>query len=191
MSSKLQLSIRELSAFQAFLNNMRILRRRTKRPAIVAMVGLSGSGKSSVASEISRVIGGTVIEGDEIRMELRKRKVSYNNVHFMVDMAVAEVLRGGGNPVIDSDFIDSSKRRTTLSQARRAGAQTCFVRVVCDRDIMIGRILWSGTNDFFEGAATPWKGSGRERGIVIKLREFWRRTPLHYRWSAKDGGNGN
>jgi len=45
----------------------------TQTPVIVAIIGLVGSGKSSVAQELAKHIGATVIEGDDIRIELRKQ----------------------------------------------------------------------------------------------------------------------
>ena len=58
--------------------------------------------------------------------------------------------------------------------------------------MVAGRIITANyrniTEDFFGGASSKWQGSEQNKGAVVKLREMWRRTPLHYHWVNKGGG---
>ena len=68
-----KLTKKERAAQDAFMAKLDIKKRKTEKPVIVAVIGLVGSGKSSVAQELAKHIGATVIEGDDIRIELRKQ----------------------------------------------------------------------------------------------------------------------
>ncbi|MBI4134825.1 MAG: AAA family ATPase [Candidatus Sungbacteria bacterium] len=186
------LTSKEVIAEYSFLAALRFPRRKTKRPVVVAMIGLVGFGKNTVARVLSREIGAVVIEGDAIRVALRKTKSRYEAARRIAEHAAIETIQRGSNVVIDSDFADSVKRREIEKVARGVGARVVFVRVVCHPDIAIGRILstkfQSTPDDFFGGASSAWHGDKRLVGIIVKLREMWRRTPHHYTWSRDGGG---
>ncbi|MBU2578296.1 dephospho-CoA kinase [Patescibacteria group bacterium] len=193
---KEKLTWKEESAKKNFLDSiMRFftiqpgkVRCRTKKPIIVGMIGLIGSGKSSVAQELASHIGATVIEGDVIRILLRKEKEKYDNTRKIAEDVGLEIIKASGNVIFDSDHIDSKKRASLRSKAKEAKTQLIFVRTYAEIDNMIGRNMKESPNEFFSGASTPWQGSAQERGTVVKLREMIRRIPHHYRWTNKTGG---
>ena len=157
------------------------------------MIGLVGSGKSSVATELGKHIGATVVSGDEIRIELRKQGERYERARAIVENVVMRLVTEGKNIILDSDFIDAKKRASLREKARKAGVRLVFVcTYVDDLDVQIGRIVTAdyhnAVDDFFGGASTKWDGSAQSKGAVVKLREMWRRTALHYRWVNKGGG---
>src|SRR3989344_4709532 len=49
-----KLTAKEERAQKAFVSNLKYASRKTKEPVIVAMIGLIGSGKSSVATELAK-----------------------------------------------------------------------------------------------------------------------------------------
>lgn len=159
-------------------------------PVIVAMVGLVGSGKSTVAREIARRINGTVIEADEIRTMLRQYRHGYDHVWLIAELLALTVLRRGGNPVLDSDFIDRYKRASLRQRAEAAGVRLALVRTHCHPHITIGRAGSASypADSFMGGASSPWKGEGFATGAVVKIGEWERRRPNHYDWSPKGGG---
>lgn len=167
-------------------------KRKTKKPLVIALAGLVGSGKNLVAKALAKHIGAVVIGADDVRVELRKRGESYGRVRTIVEQAALEILKRGGSVVLDSDFAGVEKRGSLRKKMQRAGARIMFVRVHCNPDAAIGRIISAHyrarADDFFGGAFSVWKGSARVKGAVVKIREMWRRTPLHYRWSEKGGG---
>ncbi|HCR52558.1 TPA: hypothetical protein DIV48_02830 [Candidatus Kaiserbacteria bacterium] len=184
------LTKKERAAQDTFMAALRIKKRRTKQPIIVALIGLVGSGKSSVAQELAKHIGATVIEGDAIRIELRKQKARYEGTRGIAESVALEVIQRGGNAILDFDFIDAKKRATVRQKARRAGVRTIFVCTYCDHDVMAGRVISAAyhAGGFFGGASSRWKGNAQSKGAVVKLREMWRRTPHHYRWVNTGGG---
>lgn len=187
-----RLTAKERAAEQKYLAELAIAKRLTERPVIVACLGLVGSGKSTVARELARLIGGTIVEGDAIRVELRKRGETYDRARAIAEDAALEVVKQGGNAVLDSDFVDDKKRASIREKARQAGIRLVFIRTLCDIDVMVGRVLAAtyknSPDDFFGGASSPWKGSGQSRGAAVKVREMLRRAPQHYRWVNEIGG---
>lgn len=176
----------------AYMAKLEVMKRKTAKPVIIAMIGLVGSGKSSVARELGPQIGATVINADDIRVELRKAKEGFEHVRAIAEDVALAVVKQGGNVILDSDFIDAAKRASLREKARKVGARVEFICVYADFDVMAGRIITSGyrdhADDFFGGAESKWQGSAQSKGAVVAMRELWRRTPLHYRWINKGGG---
>lgn len=170
-----------------------VQKRKTDKQIVVPMVGLVGSGKSTVARALAAHIGATVVEGDAIRAELRKEwGERYDRARAIAENLALEVIRRGGNVILDSDFVDAHKRASLRERVRVTGVRIIFVRTHCNLDVMVGRILTAsnrdGIGDFFDGASSTWKGEERVKGAVIKVREMVRRIPNHYRWVNKIGG---
>ncbi len=186
------LTKKEQAAQDAFMTKLDIRKRKTEKPVIVAVIGLVGSGKSSVAREIAKHIGATVIESNDIRIELRRQSESYERVWAIAENASVEVVKQGGNVILDSDFVDEKKRASVREKARKAGVRLVFVHTHCNLDVMVGRVLTATyhnrVDDFFGGAKSKWQGSEQSKGAAVKVREMWRRTPHHYRWVNQGGG---
>lgn len=175
----------------AFLPRIKISKRKTKKPAIVAMIGLVGSGKSFVARELAAMLGATIIEYDRIRIGLRAAHLPYDHVASIAEDIGRAVIGQGGNVIFDSDFASPEKQKSLRKFARDTGASAFFIRVTCDLDIMIGRIIAASGKApdlFFGNASSLWKGPARQKAMVIKIREMLRRIPHHYRWSDRGGG---
>ena len=187
-----KLTQKEQRAQDSYLAVLDIKKRKTEKPVVVAIIGLVGSGKSSVAQELAKQIGATVIEGDDIRIELRKQSERYERARAIGENAALEILKRGGNVVLDSDFVDEKKRASIREKARKAGVRLVFVRTHCDLDVMVGRVLTATyhdkVDDFFGGASSKWTGTEQSKGAAVKVREMWRRTPHHYRWVNQGGG---
>lgn len=186
------LTPKEKRAQQAFWETLKVAPRRTKKPLVVAFVGLVGSGKSSVAKELAKFISATVIDGDQIRVHLRKEGEKFEGARKIAENVMVEVIKNGGNAIMDSDHIDAKKRASLREKVRKAGAKLIFIRAYADYDVMAGRTISAKyenrSDDFFGGASTKWNGDEQSRGAVVKLRELWRRTPNHYRWDSRGGG---
>lgn len=184
------LTQKERQAQEVFLSGLQVKKRKTRKPFIVAIVGLVGSGKSSVAKELASLIGANIIEGDEIRVCLRKIGERYEGTRKIAENAAFEIVRQGGNIVMDSDHIDAKKRASLREKAKKAKARLVFIRTYADYDIVVDRVRsakYKNTpDDFFGGASSTIIGEGK--GAAVKLREMWRRTPNHYRWENKVGG---
>lgn len=186
-----KLTTSERKAKEAFLKNLQIVDRKTPSGIIIAMIGLVGSGKSTVAKALAEKIGGTVIEGDAIRVKMKEHGASYERARAIAEDVALEVLRQGGNAILDSDFIDVKKRASLREKARKAGVKLFFICTYAQElDLMLERMIsdrYDG-EEFFSKASTPVVGSKQTKATVVKLREMVRRMPLHYRWSTKGGG---
>ena len=183
-----KLTQKEQNAQDSFLAKLDIKKSKTKKPIIVAMIGLVGSGKSFVAQELAKYIDATVIEGDSIRIELRKQNERYERARAIAENAAMEVVKQGGNVILDSDFVDDKKRASIREKARKADIRLVFIRTYCDFDVMMGRVLMNRVDDFFGGASSKWTGNKQSKGVVVKIREMWRRIPHHYQWVNQGGG---
>lgn len=166
--------------------------RETTKPLMVGMVGLVGSGKSSVARTVAPIIGAVIVEGDVIRVALRKYGIPLERTRLVGEHLAREIINRGGNVIFDSDHVDQLKRSSVCQVSREVGGNAIFVAVTCDYDVMAGRIISTRhemhPNDFFGGASSVWKGDQALHGSIVKLRELWRRTPQHFRWVNKIGG---
>ena len=187
-----KLTPKEQVAQKSYLAKLDVQKRKTEKPVIVAIIGLVGSGKSSVAQELAKYIGANVIEGDDIRIELRKQGERDERARAIAEDIALEVVQKGGNVILDSDFVDAKKRASLRQKARKAHVRLVFLCTYADFDVMVGRALTANyrdsVDDFFGGASSQWKGSEQSKGAVVKIREMWRRTPQHYRWENKGGG---
>ena len=180
------LTKKERIAQDQFLVNLDIKKRKTEKPVIAAIIGLVGSGKSSVAQELARHIGATVIEGDAIRIELGKQDEYYDRARAIAENAAIEVVKQGGNAILDSDFVDEKKRASIREKARTARVRLIFVRTVCDFDVMTQRIRDNDPGEFFNNASSSSKVP--DKGKDVKMREMLRRLPHHYRHVNQGGG---
>jgi uncharacterized protein len=124
------------------------------RPVLIAMTGLSGTGKSTVAHAIAQAMGATVIASDAIRKQLAGGKGSASTewrtgiyspdwtdrtYARLLDEAQAE-LRAGKAVVVDATFLDDRWRIEAAVRARNAQASVLFIHVTCDPAVAERRI---------------------------------------------------
>ncbi len=159
---------------------------QTAKPVIVAIIGLVGSGKTTVARALAQLLDAAVVSNDGIRVVLRKEGVGYDQTWAIAENLAINLAQTQRNVVIDSDFVDPRKRASLRERTNKAGVRLVFVRVVCDFDVMIQRVVTGEPDEFFNGASSLLEAP--DKGRYIKLRELLRRLSLHYRWESYDGG---
>lgn len=182
-----QLDAAQAAVRDAHRATLRYGRRGTGRPVVVAMVGLTGSGKSAVARVVAERLAAATLRSDDVRVRLRDAGLGADATRRIYEELCLDVVRGGGNVVLDSDFVAPDKRRRLERVLAGVGARVVYVRTLCEFDVMIGRAFRAEADPFFSGAATIWDGSGKERSAVVKIREAQRRIPLHYSWDGAGG----
>ena len=165
---------------QEFVRGLRAVRRRAKQPVVLAMIGVTGAGLSTIGRELGRRLGWSVIEKNKIRVKLREQGRGFTPARTdeIAYAMLTRVLHERGSAILDSDFVEKRKRKRLERFARRFGARVAYLHVVCDRDVMIERMLRANYNpkkDVFTSAA-------------IAVREHCRRYPWHHRWSETGGG---
>lgn len=162
------------------VRGLRVSRRRTKQPVILAMAGITGVGNSTIARELAGRLGWSVISKNRIRVKLREEGPGFTpaSTDAIAYATLVKVMRERGNAILDSDFVEKGKRRRLERFARARGARVVYLHLTCDGDVMLERMLRANYNpktDIFKSAA-------------VAVREHCRRYPWHYRWSPTDGG---
>lgn len=192
MRKKISLTPQELRAGDAFMAKLQLPERKTKGQIAIALIGMVGAGKSSAAKELAPLIGAAIIEWDAIRVCLRKEREGYENTWRIAEEVTLRILKQGINVIVDSDHSYAKPRGSLKRKLARIGVKLIFIHVICDFDVMTGRVMSAdyknSPEDFFGGSETLWQGSEQSRGAVAKLRAMWRRTPLHYTWISRHGG---
>ncbi len=165
---------------QELVAGARVSGKKTNNPVIVAMVGITGVGNSTIARAIKKATGWPVIEKNKIRVKLREKGRGFtpqatDSIFYAM---LGKIVKGGGNAILDSDSVDRRNRKKLEHVARRFRARILYIRLTCDRDIMLERILrgrYNSKTDIFENT-------------VVALREHTRRMLWHYNWSEANGG---
>ncbi len=165
------------SVVSSYLSEIKIPKRRTKNLYIIAPVGLIGSGKSTVGTYIARKIGAQVVSSNYIRGRFFKPKKKEYHIYTqpVLEKIVESLLEKGVSVVLDRDNVDGKVEKKYKKILEKYRAKVVYIRVVCDIDVMIERMMKRKYNKKEDIITSP----------AVAIREMWRRTPLHYRWIIK------
>ncbi|MEK7566824.1 MAG: AAA family ATPase [Patescibacteria group bacterium] len=151
-----------------------------KYKILLTLVGVTGSGKSTIAKALAKTLGWKIIEKDAIRIKLREEGHGFTpeKTDRIFYALINNAVSSGKNVILNSDFAEKNKKGALEKLARKNGARVFYLRLVCDRDIMLERIINAkyGNKTMFKSTA-------------IALREHCRRYPWHYKWSKTHGGS--
>jgi aminoglycoside phosphotransferase family enzyme/predicted kinase len=144
---------------------------RCATPSLIIVCGLSGSGKSTVASMLQHRKGFKAINSDRVRKRLasvaphehvrtgyganiysdRFTKITYDAM-----LAEAErLLNDGCGVILDATFKESADRQLALAMAARRGVPVLFVECVVSEDEAIRRLERRGSIQGEVSDATP------------------------------------
>ena len=126
----------------------------TVRPFLMAMTGLSGTGKSTVAASVARATGADLISSDVVRKQLAGitgpatatwgkglYTAEWNERTYQRLFARAkETLRAGRPLVLDASFLDERWREYAGGLASAASVPFLLVETVCDEQVAAERI---------------------------------------------------
>ena len=176
------LNEKEKKVLQGFLEAMQAIKPTRKiGPVVIAMVGLVGSGKSTIARELADRLHAVIIRTDEIRGALRKvHAESLASVEVIASCLAREALLRRVNIVLDADVVTTEKKKQVERLVESFDAKLWYVRTVAEPDVMFTRAIAADYRDPFHAVFDS---------PIVKIREIWRRTPHHYRWSATGGGH--
>ena len=127
-----------------------------RRPGVVLIGGLPGTGKSTLARELGPVAGMTVISSDMVRKELAGidpcasesaafgegiYSPEWNERTYATCMErAAELLFDGKRVIVDASFREESRRRLVLDATHSMGVPALFLHCVVSRDTARARI---------------------------------------------------
>ncbi len=126
----------------------------TIRPALIAMTGLSGTGKSTVARAMARSLDIPIIASDMVRKELAGRTgpapadwgqglyaASWTTrTYARLRQRAHDTLAAGTGVILDATFLDEGERGRIGALAAAAGVPLMFVETVCEPETALGRI---------------------------------------------------
>jgi len=123
-------------------------------PAVIAMTGLSGTGKSTVAGPLARVLGAEHIRSDVVRKALAgvsgaapaawqagiyAGDVTEATYRALID-AGREAVAAGRPAVLDATFLDGRWREEAAAMARQAGVPFLLVETVTGPAVLEARL---------------------------------------------------
>jgi hypothetical protein len=126
----------------------------TVRPVLLAMTGLSGTGKSTVARRLTRALGARLFASDVVRKELAGiegpapaawgegiYRPGWTGATYdrLFALAVAS-LRSGTPVILDAAFLATEQRTGAAETAARANVQLVLVQTVCDEETVAARL---------------------------------------------------
>lgn len=126
----------------------------TVQPMVIAMTGLSGTGKSAVARRLARALETALVASDVVRKELAgitgSAAASWGEGIYTAEWTAATYTRlydhareaiARGQPVIlDATFLDGDERARAAATARESGVPFVLVETVCDEDEVTRRL---------------------------------------------------
>lgn len=113
--------------------------------SLLMMVGLPGTGKSSVVENLQKLLPCVVISTDNVRLHVR-RTPTYTAAEMMLVYEVCysiieSRLRQGQRVVFDATNYLSARREHVIKLARRCGAPTAVCYVQASQDTIRHRLL--------------------------------------------------
>jgi hypothetical protein len=149
----------------------------TIRSLLIAMTGLSGTGKSTVAGRLARALGACVHASDIVRKELAGVAGSapapwqggiydreWTRATYDRLFALAEADLAAGKPVVlDAAFLATEQRQRVADVAARSGVPLFFVETVCDEATAMVRLAARSAGASASdatGCETPFAGGG-------------------------------
>jgi aminoglycoside phosphotransferase family enzyme/predicted kinase len=126
----------------------------TVRPVLIAMSGLSGTGKSTVARRLARALGARLFTSDVVRKELAGvsgaapaawgeglYSAEWTRATYARLFELAEDCVLDGQPVIlDATFLASEQRNAAADLATRVGVPCVLIETICEEEEVMARL---------------------------------------------------
>jgi predicted kinase len=152
--------------------------RRELSPRLIVFSGLMGTGKSTLARELSFELGLDMITSDILRKELaglsktERRWDEYNEGIYTADFTgktygemfrrAEDILRKGQSVILDASFSRKEERFRAMDLARKTGAEISFFRAVCSDETVRER-LRERESDTSEPSDGRWELYSRQK----------------------------
>lgn len=132
-------------------------------PFILAPVGLIGTGKSAAISPLAEKLDCVRISGDEIRLLLKRRGLTYDSLHDIATTLHKQFHREGYSVAIDSDCASDQTREFIAECEKEFGVKTFWIHVIAPKEVVIARMQNSRSNHYLEQNPDTWIENYRNR----------------------------
>ena len=126
----------------------------TVRPALIAMSGLSGTGKSTVAAPLARALNAEIFASDIVRKELAGQvgptSAAWEQGLYAPEQIEAtyerlwelatQTLATGHTAILDATFLDEQRRKRLVTVAQAAGTPLVLIETVCKEETAVERL---------------------------------------------------
>ena len=117
---------------------------RRKRPALTVLAGLPAAGKTRIAEELRARTGAVVLESDELRRLLFRRRtysaLESRRLFTAIHRTAARLLEEGVSVVLDATNVAEAERAPLYEMARRHGARLVLVHVTAPPSLIRRRL---------------------------------------------------
>lgn len=126
------------------------------QPTLIIMSGLTGTGKTAVATQLGEAIGAKVIRSDVVRKKLagipldKHRYEEFGKgiyteafsekTYAELQREAAESLKSGRPVILDAAYMKRSERERAASAARELGTRFFIVECICDEKSVKSRL---------------------------------------------------
>lgn len=119
---------------QDFLSRLKLPAGKANKPFIIAIIGLIGSGRSTVAKMFAEKLGGAVlVKSNSARCLLKESDLPWgDNVRQVLKGVVVDLLGRGYGVVFDGNAADEEGRKNISGIAGQTGASIHYVRINID-----------------------------------------------------------
>jgi uncharacterized protein len=128
----------------------------TRRPLLLVVGGLSGTGKSVLARRLARILGGAHISSDIVRKEMSghepatplaapygagiyESSVTADTYQALIDRG-REIIESGQSAILDATFLDEHWRGRARDAVELLDCDLLFVECACPPDIVLQRL---------------------------------------------------
>jgi aminoglycoside phosphotransferase family enzyme/predicted kinase len=169
-----------------------------RRPALVLMSGLSGSGKTWLANRLAPLLGGVHLRSDIERKRLAGlteharsgaavgagiySRAFTQRVYEHLAAAADDVLAGGYVAIVDATFARRDDRGAFRKLARRIGVSACLIHCRAAHEVLVKRII-----------ARHLEGEDPSEADVSVLdwqKEHWEPVGADEQWAVIDAQTG-
>jgi predicted kinase len=129
---------------ERILASVEVPTRHERRPALAVLVGLPGTGKTRIARELRARTGAVVLESDELRRLLFRRrsytKAESRKLFAAVHQAIERLLAEGVSVILDATNVAEAERAPLYEMAQRHNARLVLVQVTAPPSLVKQRL---------------------------------------------------
>ena len=116
--------------------------KKASQPFVIGIIGLIGSGKTTVAKLLNEKLTGTVlVKSDSARFLLKEAGLKWGeNVVEVLSNTARWLLRNGYSIIFDGDCIREEKRKEIQKLVDELGAKFYIIRIKLDKDLCLKRL---------------------------------------------------